>query len=283
MQTRPKKLLSFSLLVAGTVIVICGLTQLFRANQFSSIIRVRVNEDANELLNWVEKHPEKKPDDMEKYLLQSWLDDLQDPKSDSVLSNAIVRLKRHEAPTKSFPDDVSRTTEARIRFIRDHMDVIHVRGTLLIEVSFTAPDADESAAVVIAIAQAYVDYRKKSHPRSNAEAMEILRARYVEEEKQLQILSTNSTSSLAKYHELLGPEINLWEFNVGHPVRKQYEAPITAVTKIVDVRTVRTGPNRRLGAGLLIGGLLAMAAGVCLARREPEYDLEVALKKAGIG
>jgi hypothetical protein len=129
----------------------------------------------------------------------------------------------------------------------------------MFRISYMSGNADEAAAVPNAIAEVYVGCSKQTHPRSNEEAIQILQEHYAEEEKHVQLLSTNKSSSFVEYHWHLGQAINSCSSHTG------------AVVKIVDVAEppkIPIGPNRRLGAELLICGVLGVIGRVWMTRRK---------------
>jgi len=284
MPTRFKPIVGCILLVAGMAMFSFGLFLLVKPAQYAAAARIWIVNDVDDPVALFKADPRQESPwfVFDPYFIQTTFEIIQ---SQLVLSNVVANLNLDEVWGRKYFKGPPLQTTKTMAMIKHRLKLVPVLNTRLIAITFTSDDRNEAAQVANAVAAAYVDYRINSRQELVKKGLQLLHQQFQDEESQISILHTNVEQLLPKFeiqkdastnptpeqqaywdekrkldqlvalHKLLSSKIETEELDL--------QIPFDCV-KIIDMAvppTLPVGPNRFLGGGLAVGGLLSMFLG----------------------
>jgi uncharacterized protein involved in exopolysaccharide biosynthesis len=217
------------------------------------------------------------------YFIQTTFEIIQ---SQLVLSNVIATLNLNEVWGKKYASGKTLLMSETMELIKPRMALAPVRNARLIALSFTSTDPNEAAQIANAIAVSYRDYRVALRIQADRKGMEIFEEQYRTAEQQISnqqtkveqlrlkygiqdLAATNGAAEAQPYWDekrkldgmreqqtLLAKKIEMSKLEL--------EIPKTLMVILTDPATPpahSAGPNRPLGAVLLVLSLCSCAVG----------------------
>ena len=279
-----KIFLGISLAVAGIASSVCGLKLILSSDKYQAIAKVKTEHYLDDpVLNILAATNAVIYDP---YFIQTTFEIIQ---SQLVLSNAIATLDLSGKWSKQRADGSRLNSLESMALIRNHLRLAPVRGTKLIAITYICNNPKEAADVANAIAESYVKYWKNHRQQMIGQALEA--AQKQRQDVEIQILALQTNVEQLRQHFQIKSEVR--EFTIPEQqaywdAKQRMEAAQVRQDKIkskleeVDLywktpthtfgmitdpaepSKSPIGPDRFLGAGLLMLGLGLLAGGLVL-------------------
>ena len=280
MNTWQKRLGGTAALLGGIALCAVGLWLLLSPAQFRATATIRVENDISDG-EWSGPPPSSPPYDP--YFIQTTFEVL---RSQLVLSNVIATLNLNEVWGKKHASGTELKMSETMEIIKTRLALAPVRNTKLITSSFTSTDPNEAAQIANTIAQSYKNYRAALRVQADRKGLEIFEEQYRTAEQQISnqqtkveqlrqkygiqdLAATNGAAESQPYWDekrkldqiteqqtLLAKKIEMQ--------KEELQMPRTPMVQFTDLATPPAhpvGPNRPLGAVLLVLGLCSCAVG----------------------
>jgi uncharacterized protein involved in exopolysaccharide biosynthesis len=276
---RPKIIIGFALLIAGLALFGAGLWFLLAPAQYRATTRIIIQPDYGESSDTgqdISYNP---------YFIQTEFELIQ---SQIILDKVIATLNLNAEWGKKYAGGVTLATNQTLAILRRRMRVAAIPNTKYIAISYSSRDPKEAARIANVIAGAYQDYRAKMRTQLIEQGVQELTEQYQKDEqtikasreylersgKQLNVPSPEPADDFLKtnypayfqdrqelqkkveFHKILGDKIDEEKLILS--------TPKTASVTIADPAKPPkspAGPNRSLGAALLVIGLGTLAGG----------------------
>ena len=282
MEIHQTKILGLTILFAGIALCGAGLWLLFSPAQYRATARIKVENDVTDISDMPPGSY------YDPFFIRPILEKIQSP---TVLSNVVASLKLDAEWGKKYDNGRSLETAKTIKWLQRRMQLEHHGYTKLIQISFSSEDPNEAARVANAIAKAYQDYRMEMRRQLNIRGLKALTELYQKEERDLKNMQDNfkqlekqlNVPSPAPPNELLKSnypsyfqakqdlqsKANLHEFLASKIEAEQADLSLPRVSMVQIVKAGQApsspiGPNRILGAVLLVSGLASALLGTLL-------------------
>jgi uncharacterized protein involved in exopolysaccharide biosynthesis len=290
MRFRRKIFLGLVLLLAGVALCGAGLWMLVSPAQYVATARIKVTNDVADTTGngqGVSYDP---------YFIQTTFEVIQSP---LVLSNVVVTLNLNIRWADKYGGGTPLTTLNSVRIIQKHLRLAPVRNTKLISISYQSDDPNEAAAIANAIGKAYQDYWLVLRRQSITEGLQTLTEQFQKQELEIktkqeqleqmrqqlsiptpeppdELLKTNYPSyfqakrdlrSKAYMHKLFGAKIEAIKTDSSLPMRSMIQ-----ITDPAEPPKAPVGPNRILGAVLLVIGLVSSSCGAWMLKSSRYSD-----------
>jgi hypothetical protein len=158
----------------GLVLLGCGLSLLLKPDEYCATTRIRMEPDHDA--------------SFDPYFIQTTFEIIQ---SEVVLSNVVGTLNLNEELGKKFDNGKSLATDESINWLKRHLKFSPEHLHKIIVISFMSRDPDESAKIVNAITNAYLEYRRLIQHQFVEIGLKALQEQYQSGEKQILLEQTN--------------------------------------------------------------------------------------------
>lgn len=245
MNSLRKIIFSLVLLLSGLALCGAGLWLLLSPPQYAATARIRLESDPLDSAGNISYGG---------YFPQVSMEII---KSELVLSNVVASLNLNEVWGKKYSGGEPLKTAKCCAIIRNHLRLMLVRNTKLLDITYYSDDPKEAADVANAIGTGYREYRIQSGKKLVASGLQTLQQQFQDEEKQISLQMTNREQML-RLHQLLAYKIDAVKIELSLK---------TVMVQIADRAEPPQFPvstNRPLGAALLAVGLFPLLGGVLL-------------------
>lgn len=257
-----------------------GFWLLLSPDQYRATATIKVENDISDGA-WSGPPPSSPPYDP--YFIQTTFEIIQ---SQLVLSNVIATLNLNEVWGKKYASGTTLKMSETMEMIKSRLALALVRNTGLITISFTSTDPNEAAQMANTIAQSYRDYRVALRTQADRKGLEIFEKQFRTAEQQISTQQTKveqlrlkygiqdlaATNGAAAAQPFWDEKSKLDGMREQQTLRaKRIEVPklellipqhpMVHITDLAEPPAHPVGPNRPLGAVLLVLGLFSCAVG----------------------
>ena len=281
-----KQILGVVLICAGLALTVLGVKMLFGPNQYASTARIKIENNLNDI-----SYRQEVSSSNLIYGKRSVRSVFEMTQSPLVLSNVVATYNLNWRQSRIHQNWRPLNKIECMAVIRDHLQIASIRDTNIVTLTYFSDDPDEAELLVNQIAQRYLElcYRLSEPSRYPSAVLkedmfdfqsqerlissvrdEIERLRkQIGQKKDAVNLQLPETSSLSNFlHDLatLKESHNLLKEKIEREEQFSFNPETFAVQIIAFGETPKSsiGPNRLLGAGLLILGFGLLVGGVRL-------------------
>ena len=280
---RSKIILGFTLLLAGLAVSGVGLWLLVSPAQYRAMTRIETNPVLTDIPG------NRQGMSYDPYLIQTNFEIIQ---SEAVLGKVVAALNLNVEWGNKYGGGIPLKTVDTIERLRQRMDLRMERNTKLVELSFTSSDPNEAAGIANAVAAAFKQYRlelRDTNTLNSIRVFRVLTEEYQKEQGQISVLQTNvdllrghvilsnvspdsepnDTNPYWNEKRKLDDMIELHKYHAAQIAAEKidFQLPKTQLVTIIDHAQppkLPVGPNRFLGATLLVIGLFPAIGGLFL-------------------
>ena len=277
-------ILGLALVVAGIVFGVRGLNVILSPDQYQATAKIKVEDYISDpVLNRLIYTNYSVSFDP--YFIQTTFEIIW---SQIVLSIVVSALDLNGKWSKRHKGGLRLNTAESMAIIRKHLHLSPIRGTQLITITYISADPKEAADVANAVAESYLAYRRDYRQRMIRQAVETWQQQLQIAGSNILLLQTNmeqlrqrfqvTNEMQAKFPEqrpYLDAKQELKVAQIHRDLFKSKLAEVDLDSKMIshamslitdpaEPSKAPIGPNRFLGAGLLVLGFGLLAGGICL-------------------
>ena len=163
---------------------------------YSSTARIKVERDSSDVAGFTASDTGVSLAPYDPYFIQTTFEIMQ---SEVVLSNVVAAMNLNVEWGKKFFDGEPLKTTETMEILKNRMQLMPVRNTKLISITFYSDDKNEAAKLANTEAECYRDYRQNQLKEHTEKALDVLQKGYVDQEAVIAAVHTNVNYLQQKY------------------------------------------------------------------------------------